>query len=365
MTRQDDLRAERFVRRRRSCRGLKKFRVGVRGQDHRQAWHGHRARGAPRLGGLRRHGRREDGQPDDRGTRGVACPTGTSILEAAKDRRRAHSALLLSPGTSGRRRVPHVPRRGREGPKLAPACATSVVEGQVVHVHSKKALEARKGVLEFLLINHPLDCPICDQAGECELQDYTFPKDAPNHGYRASRSASTRSRISAATCCTCPIDASSARAACGSWRTSRRNRCSTCSERGDRALIGKFEGHDLTHPWAGNVSICARWARCCLEGLPQQGACVGARSRTATRVHRLHARVATPSLETRDNVGRANQAARRTTAVNQYYMCDTGRLDYRGFNRSRPARGAASCAPRRPAHGRRLGCRAQGGGARA
>ena len=59
-------------------------------------------------------------------------------------------------------------------PKLAPACATSVGEGQVVHVHSEKALEARKGVLEFLLINHPLDCPICDQAGECELQDYTF-----------------------------------------------------------------------------------------------------------------------------------------------------------------------------------------------
>jgi NADH-quinone oxidoreductase subunit G len=53
----------------------------------------------------------------------------------------------------------------------------------VVHVHSEKALEARKGVLEFLLINHPLDCPICDQAGECELQDYTFQEGRAESRY--------------------------------------------------------------------------------------------------------------------------------------------------------------------------------------
>src|SRR5687768_17758018 len=66
-----------------------------------------------------------------------------------------------------------------KAPKLAPSCATAVAEGQVVHVHSDKALEARKGVLEMLLINHPLDCPICDQAGECELQDYTYQEGRP------------------------------------------------------------------------------------------------------------------------------------------------------------------------------------------
>ncbi|MHB8454227.1 MAG: NADH-quinone oxidoreductase subunit NuoG [Acidiferrobacterales bacterium] len=56
-------------------------------------------------------------------------------------------------------------------PKPLPACATPVTEGMVVRTHSAKAVSAQKGVMEFLLINHPLDCPICDQGGECELQD--------------------------------------------------------------------------------------------------------------------------------------------------------------------------------------------------
>ncbi len=56
-------------------------------------------------------------------------------------------------------------------PKPMPACATPVSEGMIVKTHSPKALEAQKAIMEFLLINHPLDCPICDQGGECELQD--------------------------------------------------------------------------------------------------------------------------------------------------------------------------------------------------
>ncbi len=58
-----------------------------------------------------------------------------------------------------------------KAPKPLPACATPVMEGMVVHTHSKYAKDAQKSVMEFLLINHPLDCPICDQGGECELQD--------------------------------------------------------------------------------------------------------------------------------------------------------------------------------------------------
>jgi NADH-quinone oxidoreductase subunit G len=56
-------------------------------------------------------------------------------------------------------------------PKPLPACATPVCEGMKIFTHSDKAREAQRGVMEFLLINHPLDCPICDQGGECELQD--------------------------------------------------------------------------------------------------------------------------------------------------------------------------------------------------
>lgn len=58
-----------------------------------------------------------------------------------------------------------------KAPKPLPACATPAAEGMKVHTHSEMAVKAQRGVMEFLLINHPLDCPICDQGGECQLQD--------------------------------------------------------------------------------------------------------------------------------------------------------------------------------------------------
>src|SRR6476620_3614748 len=59
-------------------------------------------------------------------------------------------------------------------PKPLPACATPVTEGMKIWTRSPVALLAQKSVMEFLLINHPLDCPICDQGGECELQDLSI-----------------------------------------------------------------------------------------------------------------------------------------------------------------------------------------------
>lgn len=69
-----------------------------------------------------------------------------------------------------------------KAPKPLPACATPVAEGMKVFTASEQAVKAQKGVMEFLLINHPLDCPICDQGGECELQDL-----AVGYGGSASR----------------------------------------------------------------------------------------------------------------------------------------------------------------------------------
>ncbi len=69
-----------------------------------------------------------------------------------------------------------------KAPKPMPACATPVTEGMKVFTASEMAVKAQKGVMEFLLINHPLDCPICDQGGECELQD-----QAVGYGGSASR----------------------------------------------------------------------------------------------------------------------------------------------------------------------------------
>ena len=76
----------------------------------------------------------------------------------------------------------------RPMPKLVASCRTNVMDGMVVkNITSEKVTDARKGVVEFLLINHPLDCPICDQAGECHLQDLSY-----EHGKEGTRYEFTR-----------------------------------------------------------------------------------------------------------------------------------------------------------------------------
>ena len=74
-----------------------------------------------------------------------------------------------------------------KAPKPLPACATPAMDGMKVFTHSQQAVTAQKGVMEFLLINHPLDCPICDQGGECQLQDLAI-------GYGASESRYTEAK---------------------------------------------------------------------------------------------------------------------------------------------------------------------------
>lgn len=69
-----------------------------------------------------------------------------------------------------------------KAPKLVASCAMNVSDGMKIYTNSRKVEDARKGVMEFLLINHPLDCPICDQGGECDLQDQAF-----KYGKRTSR----------------------------------------------------------------------------------------------------------------------------------------------------------------------------------
>ena len=79
-----------------------------------------------------------------------------------------------------------------KAPKPMPACATPVTNGMVVHTRSEKAIAAQKDVMEFLLINHPLDCPVCDQGGECQLQDL-----AVGYGGSSSRYTEEKRVVSA------------------------------------------------------------------------------------------------------------------------------------------------------------------------
>jgi len=112
----------------------------------------------------------------------VEVQDGINVIEAAKaaDVHVPHFCYHPSLSVVGQCRMCLVEVEGM--PKLQAGCATPIKDGMKVHVWNEKVDKARKGQMEFLLINHPLDCPICDKAGECPLQDYAF-----NYGTVESR----------------------------------------------------------------------------------------------------------------------------------------------------------------------------------
>ena len=260
--------------------------------------------------------------------RQVTVPDGTTILEAAKLAGVLIPHYCYHPGlpVAGVCRMCLV--EVEKAPKLAPSCATTVAEGQVVHIHSDKSLDARKGVLEMLLINHPLDCPICDQSGECELQDYTFAEGREDSRYREPKRFNPAEDF-------------------GGDVMYVPNRCILCtrcvrfmddvaqdsvlnvSERGDRALIGKFEGKDLTHPWAANViDLCPVGALLSKDFLNKARA--WELDRTASICPNC-TQGCNVIMETRQNQI-VRMRPRPNEHVNAFFMCDYGRLNYRWMN---------------------------------
>ena len=263
--------------------------------------------------------------------REAQVPKGTSVLEAA---RLAgvfvpHYCYHPSLPVVGACRMCLVEVEG--WPKLAASCATPVAEGMVVKVSSPQARAARRGVLEFLLINHPLDCPICDQAGECDLQDYVFLE-----GRADSRYTEYPKRFNPAR-------------EFGPDVLYVENRCILCtrcvrfmdhvageavlsvSERGDRAYIGVDSGRALDHAWAGNVvDLCPVGSLISKDFLHKaraweldrtESVCPGCTQGCAV------------SLETRgDAVVRIRPG--RSAGVNRGFICDVGRLGYGPLNRT-------------------------------
>ncbi len=121
--------------------------------------------------------------------------------------------------------------------KLQPACNTATQEGMRIKVASEKSIKAREGVMEFLLINHPLDCPVCDKAGECQLQDYSFTVGAETTRYKEVKRDVPQESI-------------------GSNLLINHNRCILCHRcvRFDSEVIGV---HDLEFAQRGNDTIIA------------------------------------------------------------------------------------------------------------
>ena len=104
----------------------------------------------------------------------VTAPMGTLVIEAAKKAGIEIPAFCYYEGYSLQAACRMCLVEVEKAPKLLPGCTLPVAEGMVVRTESPKVVEARKSMLEFLLTNHPLDCPVCDKGGECELQDMTF-----------------------------------------------------------------------------------------------------------------------------------------------------------------------------------------------
>ena len=145
---------------------------------------------------------------------------------------------------------------GRSAPKPSPACATPVMDGLKVFTRNDKALKAQRNVMEFLLINHPLDCPICDQGGECELQDLSL-----GYGRSVSRFHERKRTV--------------ADEDMGPLVATEMTRCIQCTrcvrftaevagtyelggmQRGENLQIGTFDGKPLTTELSGNViDVC-------------------------------------------------------------------------------------------------------------
>jgi NADH-quinone oxidoreductase subunit G len=209
-------------------------------------------------------------------------------------------------------------------PKLAIACSTFAADGMVVHTKSEKTLQARNAVMEFLLINHPLDCPICDEAGECKLQEYAF-----KHGYGESRFDEMKNR-------------KDKRVALGPRIMFDGERCISCSrcirfsdeiakqnqltfvQRGDRVTIKTFPGEEFDNPYTLNtVDICP------------VGALTSRDFRFKARVWDMSStKTICPGCARGCNIDmwvRNNEIMRLTPRenpeVNDYWMCDWGRLN--------------------------------------
>src|SRR5580658_4558454 len=113
----------------------------------------------------------------------ITSPAGTLLIEACREHGIEIPAFCYYPGLSLQAACRMCVVRIEKMPKLQTACTTPVAEGMVVATETDEVKQARKGTIELLLGNHPLDCPVCDAGGECELQDMTFKYGAAESKY--------------------------------------------------------------------------------------------------------------------------------------------------------------------------------------
>jgi NADH-quinone oxidoreductase subunit G len=264
----------------------------------------------------------------------VTVAKGTNVLEAARTLGHDISAFCYHAGLPVVAQCRQCLVSIEKNPKLQPSCQQTVAEGMVVHTTDPVSTLARKQQLEFTLVNHPIDCPICDKAGECTLQKLYFDHDNANS--RVDTPKVHKQKV---------VDL-------GPHIVLDQERCILCSRcirtcdevagqhqlefahRGDHELLTTAPGEQLDNPYSLNtVDVCP------------VGALTAKDFRFTMRAWELEA---TPSVcngcatgcnvEIHHKNGRAwRLVPRHNDAVNKYWMCDEGRFTYHPLREDRLA----------------------------
>ena len=271
----------------------------------------------------------------------IEVPAGTTIIQAADKlgiaipRYCYHEALPVS----GNCRICMVEVEKMAKPQIA--CYTPVSDGMVVKTTSQKVLDVRKAVLEFLLVNHPLDCPVCDQAGECKLQDYYM-----DHGKYDSRLDDVK------------VKKEKKAVSLGPTVMLDQERCILCTrcvrftdniskthefgvfDRGDHSQLDLYPGKELNNNYSGNVvDICPVGAltdkdfrfKCRVWYLSKTNSvCPGCSMGCNITVEWDRSR---PHQQKKARVMRLKP--RLNPDVNNYWMCDVGRYAYPSIDENR------------------------------
>jgi NADH-quinone oxidoreductase subunit G len=262
--------------------------------------------------------------------REVSVPRGTTILEAAETLGNRIPHYCYHPGLSApaQCRLCLVDVEG--APKPQPSCITQCQEGQVVTTEGGLAEDQRRGVLEFYLLNHPLDCPICDQSGECKLQDYVHAEGRKHGRSKEPKRVFGRDDFGGDVlfygdrCVMCTR--------CVRFMNEMAQDPRLCVvERGSRSIIDTFFEEGLRgSPFHGNiVDICPVGALVSKDFLHK------ARAWDLDHTPSVCASCSQGcniDLHVRDN--RVQRLKPRTNLdVNQHWMCDYGRHRYEWMNR--------------------------------
>ncbi len=273
----------------------------------------------------------------------VTVPDGTTVLQACEKAASPVPFYCYHPGLSiaGNCRICLVEIQGM--PKLQISCYMQATNGMVVNTTSDNVLNGRQSVLEFLLINHPLDCPVCDQAGECWLQDYYMQYGLYDPRFNETKVKKVKG---------VPI---------GPTVMLDAERCILCSRcvrftdevtktgefgifnRGDHSEIGLHPGKELNNNYSGNVvDICPVGAltdrdfrfKCRVWYLGSTNSvCPGCSRGCNIQIHTNREREDRPHIAQGQRVMRLKP--RYNPDVNQWWMCDEGRYGYRFIDTDR------------------------------